>query len=373
MKIAILTQPLDLNYGGIIQSYALQQVLKDAGHEVITVNRRKSEPRLLARILSISSRTLKTILGKRKAPIFIENHYAYIYQHTRHFLKYKMHFSECITSTKAMQQYFEKEEFDAVIVGSDQVWRVDYSPNIFNYFLDFVQNTPIKKISYAASFGLSKWVMTEQETARCAELAKLFDNVSVREQEGVDLCKEYLGIEATWVCDPTLLLPKERYLSLLDDYKGKVTGNLFYYLLDDSGLKLNSLVTIAEHFQMKTYTCYPKRKHYDTESADMDEFRFPPVEQWLTSFRDAELIVTDSFHGIVFSLIFQKPFLVFINEVRGPSRIYSLMKLANFEHRLIKNESDLERILAQEDLLKPVAINKEFVEQSRVFLHSQIE
>lgn len=373
MKVAVLTQPLGANYGGMIQAFALQQVLKNLGHQVVTIDRRELEPSFYERILFYGSRIIKKMMGRRNAPIFIESHYKHMYKNTRAFIAKNLVTSHTIYSTDEMKQYFDKEAFDAVVVGSDQVWRVDYSPNIFEFFLDFLENTQIKKLSYAASFGRSKWVMNNDDTKRCAELAKTFDNVSVREQEAVDLCKEYLGIDSTWVCDPTLLVPKAKYLKLIEDYEGVVKGDLFYYLLDNSGSKQDAIVKIADKLSMETYTCYPKRKHYDTQGTDMNEYVFPPVEQWLSSFKDAKLIITDSFHGVVFSLIFQKPFLVFINEERGASRFYSLMKIANFESRLIKNENDLELILTDENLLHPVAVDEKFIEQSRAFLYSNIK
>lgn len=374
MKIAILTQPLGTNYGGMIQAFALQQVLKDAGHLVVTIDRKKSKPTTFERLSSLGSRTLKRVTGRRKAPIFIENYYQYMYQHTQKFIDDYINFSDCFTTTKTLKKHFDNEQYDAVIVGSDQVWRADYSPNIHNYFLDFLQqDRTIIKISYAASFGLSSWRMSEQETLKCAKLAKQFNSVSVREEDAVMQCEEYLGVEAKWVCDPTLLIPKERYLSLISNYQSKVEGDLFYYLLDSSKLKENSLEKVEKLYNMKAFTCYPKKKHFDIDSADMDEFVFPPVEQWLASFQNAKLVVTDSFHGVVFSLIFQIPFLVFINEARGASRIYSLIKLADFGHRLIKNTADLDQALKREDLFEPEYINQEFIEQSRAFLFSTLK
>lgn len=105
---------------------------------------------------------------------------------------------------------------DAIIVGSDQVWRPDYSSCQPNYFLDFLpKDSKIRRISNAASFGGDNWDWSTELTARCAKLLQLFDAVSVREASGVRLCKEHFNVGAVNVLDPTMLLDPEDYIAII--------------------------------------------------------------------------------------------------------------------------------------------------------------
>ena len=110
--------------------------------------------------------------------------------------------TQLFSSVKSVQK-IGNYDFDAVIVGSDQVWRKGYNDDRkSNFFLDFITNKKTKKIAYAASFGVDFWGYSPQETKRYSELIKKFDGISVREDSGQKLCKEYLGVEATHVLDP---------------------------------------------------------------------------------------------------------------------------------------------------------------------------
>src|SRR5690606_17689268 len=150
-KIAILTQPLGHNYGGIIQNYALQKVLKELGQQPITINRvgnkHKSKTRF---ILSIAKRYIyRYILGKN---ILLKNERLEISKNNIIFINKNINRSPLIDSNKKLSDYFSKNNFNAVIVGSDQTWRPKYSPDIYNFYLDFLEDNPtIKKLAYASS------------------------------------------------------------------------------------------------------------------------------------------------------------------------------------------------------------------------------
>ena len=154
MKVGILTQPLRTNYGGLLQAYALQTVLKRLGHEVMIINRCYTDTSntLLSKILRIKNiligrdvdckDKIKVLFAEKKINEFIQEHY---------------NLSRPIYTTKELKECLQHDNLDAIIVGSDQVWRPRYSPNIFNYFLDFTRNKNIKRYSYAASFGVDNW------------------------------------------------------------------------------------------------------------------------------------------------------------------------------------------------------------------------
>ncbi len=193
-----------------------------------------------------------------------------------------------------------KYGFDALIVGSDQVWRPMYNYNIEDCFLSFVSHMNLKRVAYAASFGTDKWEFTQQQTEQCAVLAKRFDGISVREKSGVALCNKYLGVNATHVLDPTLLMKSQDYIKLCS-HISKREPFIFAYVLDESEEKIKSIVNFAERRGLPYFI-----KGADNTVSDDDT-----IELWLSYFRDAAFVVTDSFHGTAFSIIFNKDFYVF--------------------------------------------------------------
>ena len=227
MKIAILTQPLKSNYGGLLQAYALQKSLSKLGHDATTVNR-FFLPKTKLKVLEnfIKRVLLVYIKGRKDIEVFplqpSKKEQEIMATNTSAFIKNNIALTKTISSTVELEEMIE--EYDAFVVGSDQVWRPKYSPSIYNYFLDFIEKDnpkKVKKLSYAASFGVDSWEFTPEETSKCSSLIKNFDAVSVREDSGVALCKTYLGATATHVLDPTLLLSKEDYLKLIEKYKNR--------------------------------------------------------------------------------------------------------------------------------------------------------
>lgn len=354
MKIAIMTQPLGRNYGGMMQAYALQKVLRDTGHEVVTINHHASSKGAVYNLVRLGFRLLKKVTGERKLPVNFEKHYSYIFHDTQAFVDKYIVQSEYIDNDQDLKSHFEKNNYDAVIVGSDQTWRPMYSPNIHNYFLDFLEHdTKIKKIAYASSFGVDTWEYSAEETRRCAELAKLFDAISVREQSGVDLCEKYLGVESECVLDPTLLLDKEDYLALIGDrYKGAQGKGVFTYFLDTNEEKESAAKQLAEKLRTHTYKCYANVGISQPTSSNVEDYKMPPVEEWLASFANAEFVLTDSFHGMVFSIVFEKPFLVIANKERGAARFESLLSKIGMLDRIIATPSAI-NMAAKNEFIAP--------------------
>src|SRR5690554_5401891 len=215
MKIGIITHPIIYNYGGILQNYALQQILKEMGHEVYTIDKLTETP-LKTKILSLGKRSLLKLSGKKvklrgwqtKEESDIIN------KNTRDFVKQYITTTESIMSNAEVNKLHQKYDFDAYIVGSDQVWRRSGTRGNNLEFLSFLENNKtVKKIAYAASFGTSEWEYTEEETKKFQQLAPLFDAISVREDDGIQLCKEYLKVDAQHLVDPTMLLTKDDFIS----------------------------------------------------------------------------------------------------------------------------------------------------------------
>ena len=229
-------------------------------------------------------------------------------------------------------------------MGSDQVWRPKYSPNIFTYFLDFLKNNEsVKKISYAASFGVDQWEYKSKETTKCAARAKQFTAISVREDAAVDLCRQHLRVNAVKVLDPTLLLEKEEYLKLIDkaNISEKDEDFIMFYVLDPKLLKGTIVEEVKKRLGLKLYEIMPLA--FTKENIkNINDCVYPPVANWLQGFYKAKYVVTDSFHGTALSILFNKQFIALGNKERGMSRFLSILRIFGLEDRLVTDLNQIE-------------------------------
>ena len=345
MKIAILTQPLGYNYGGIMQAWALQKTIQRMGYDVITIDRQFSKPTNLFLMIKWVYRFLMKSIGKRKAGVFIEKQLSMISINNRQFISENLDMSKPLYSTEDLKKYFEIHEFDAVVVGSDQTWRPEYSPCIENFYLDFLKTKNIKRVAYASSFGVDSWEYSKELTNICSKLLKLFDFVGVREDSGVDLCKKNLGVNSHHVLDPTLLLTSNDYLNLIGkDRLLESKLGIYTYILDKTKDKDLLISKISFELSEQSFNCQATYLLEDGYSTD--ECIMPDPKDWLAGFANAKYIITDSFHGVVFSIIFRKPFICIVNEGRGSARFKSLLKTLNLEHHMLNiNDYNLEEAI----------------------------
>lgn len=364
MKIAILTQPLKHNYGGMLQAFALQITLKKLGHDVITINRQPNKRPAYRKLLSYGKSIILKFLKRRKIARFNQEQQKIIYKNTLQFISQHITLSEAIDSNEKMEEYFSKYKFDAIIVGSDQTWRPIYSPNIYNFYLDFLQDNTTKRITYASSFGVDNWEYNEQQTQKCKQLAQKFNAISVREKHGVNLCKKHFNVESEHVLDPTLLLDSEEYLKILKiDSFSKNKGKLFTYILDKNEQKKSIIDFVSQKLGLLTFENQPKYNLGQSNEKNIENYTYPPVENWIRSFHDSAFVVTDSFHGCVFSIIFNKPFLAIGNTKRGYARFSSLLSIFNLENRLVRNIEDINEELISNDI-NWISVNR-ILEQER--------
>lgn len=352
MKIGIVTLPFNSNYGGILQAYALQSVLKKMGHNVLTVNRFSKSIPVYMKILSYGKRFVKRYLMQKKVIVRTwpkKQEQEIIGQHTKRFINENIETTAYIKNEAGFDQ-MSKYNFDAYIVGSDQVWRPKYSPSIENHFLAFAQNnTAVKRISYAASFGVDNWEYSAKQTKNCSRLAQLFHSISVREKSGISLCKNHLNVDAIQVLDPTLLVEKEEYIGLVqNDNLPKRDEKLLTYLLDKNAAIKDLVGNAEKKLNEKAFSTMPKAFFRNVGKKELDKCIAPPVTNWIKGFMDAEFVITDSFHGTVFSILFNKPFISIGNTKRGMSRFISFLEMFDLQDRLLteNNLDNYERLLS---------------------------
>jgi len=363
MRVGILSLNPGHNIGGILQSFALMTVLKRMGHNVTVICKDvyEKEPD----ILHFYKYGVRLLLALRYRSDWRETVF---YERTRNRKPRYLRQNTDSFMNKYMNRKFVSEfsclketDFDCIIVGSDQVWRKkyfedQYSQSICNAFLSFAEQWKVKKISYAASFGTDEWEYTDDDTKRCGELLQKFDAVSVREESGIWLCEDKFGVKAKCTLDPTLLLTKEDYVSIFNlNEVAKSKGDLMVYVLDKSDTIDAVVSNIVKERGLTSFEigdnngCYPK------------------VEEWLRGFMDAELVITDSFHACVFSMIFHKPFIVVGNKERGMTRFESFLAKFKLENRMTY---DIEYVAPEIDYAYSDDVLKVLRDESYDFLKS---
>ncbi|MBR5334856.1 MAG: polysaccharide pyruvyl transferase family protein [Bacteroidaceae bacterium] len=338
MKIGIITQPLHCNYGGLLQNYALQQVLGAMGHSAVTIDEGVKPDSFVWHCMSAAKTLLLKMAGKgagRVLPHWLtRKERECINRNVDYFTRKYIKSSGKLPSLDDVRGYVETGNFDAFVAGSDQVWRPCYNSSIERPFLAFAQGLPVKRISYAASFGVDFWEYTPEQTAVAVELIKSFDAVSVREESAIALCREHLQCNARLALDPTMLLDKEKYEALvIAEGEPRSAGNLFTYILDNDADKQTIIEAVAKQRNLQPFAIMPQR--VDAQSIrNIGNCVYPTVTAWLRAFMDAEFVVCDSFHGAVFSIIFNKPFIVLANSARGNARFTSLLALFGLGERM---------------------------------------
>ena len=341
MKIAILTLDLQTNFGGILQAYALQTVLERMGHEVTHLQAKHSRLHNPVVMPLVWCKRLyrKYFQGDRQLPIF-ENPYKWAGKNTDRFIS-----SNLNCRFLAPEEWNEglAREYDVIVVGSDQVWRPNYTSDVTRFFTAFLGHSDICRIAYAASFGVAVNEFSDEQIACGREYLKLFSAISVREESGIRLCKELFDVQACQVLDPTMLLRREDYQRFTSTAP-QSPGNLMVYVLDRTEEKDAFIAEFAEKRGLVPFYANSKAEMPWDVDIPAAERQQPPLETWLKGFADAEFVLTDSFHACVFSILFHKPFGVFVNLERGLSRIESLLRPLGLMDRCITDAPvDLDR------------------------------
>lgn len=340
MRVAIITMNSRANYGGILQAYALATVIQLLGHDpkVIYIKTRKNYT-LFRTPYHILKNIWRKIFKKERVIVFYEKkfnkEFPIVSFQTQQFINRNIPHIELKNFSN-----LKCEDWDALVVGSDQIWRPSYQWHLIpDYYLRFAKKWNVKRVAYAPSFGIEEWEYSKKQELLCRKLIKQFDAVSVREISAVGLCRKHFNIEATSVLDPTLLLTRNIYEQLVfENNTPSSPGNLLCYILNENEDKESFINRISARLYLKPFRV---NSRYEDPFAPLVERIQPPVERWIRGFMDAKFVVTDSFHACVFSVIFKKPFLVIGNKSRGMTRFTSLLSQIGLEDRLITDVSTI--------------------------------
>lgn len=349
MKIGIMTfWWSNDNYGQLLQCYALQKYLRDAGHDAYLIrydNRQDSRVPLYIKLLwGVNPRKLIRYVEKiiKRKNIAQENDRRQFEEFRE---KYLAKSERIYTSYRELKN--NPPEADVYIVGSDQVWnfsllsKARVNTIIHAYMLDF-GNKSIKRMSYAASWSMDS--VSAKLVRKIKPLLQRFSYVSVREEKGVELCRQCGCENAEFVCDPTLLLEADVYRKLYQNENVQVQKQkyiLLYMLKNECDFDIQKVYDFAAERKFQIV--------YVTGNGVLDrkEKFFATIPEWLYLIDNAEYVVTNSYHCSVFSALFSKQFGVV--KLKGKftgmnTRMESLFMQLEIEPRWIQdNFSVLEK------------------------------
>lgn len=302
-KINLLTIHWGCSYGGTMQTYATIKTLRQLGHKVVLIN-------------LIHPKTNNLFRNIRSISLFIRIVQFSLFRY--------FYFGKTTNKMFSIEEkYLPKADY--TIVGSDQVWNSDITTSLkASYFLDFVSEG--QKLSYASSFGKSDWIEDENYTNYIKKQLDEFKAVSVREESGLQICKNVFGIPAIQVIDPTLM--HRNYDELIKS--NKPIHEIFPFLLAKTNNSKYICELVSHKLGIPLYSRNRIRNYFG---------RSP--KEWLRRMKNSSYIITDSFHGLAFSIIFHKQFLVVCADVRKFTRLQSLLSLLHLEERFIKSPEDL--------------------------------
>ena len=303
-KVGIITQHRVVNYGSVLQTYALQEKIKELGYvcEVIDYYPERFTPLgMLKRIKNKGDKFKKSFLIRTAARVIIIPSYAIRFHMFFKFLNNRI---DMTSKTYKTEKELEEENFcyDIYCTGSDQVWNTDCAGFDPAYFLSFVPDG-IKKNAYAASFGFSD--LPSSYTDEYKRRLDGFHCISVREASGAKIIKSLLGYDVPVVLDPTLLLDSEDWQSITPALPKRKKGYILVYNVLKPVQMLDYARRLAREKGLEIL--YINGETY--QNFDLKHVRALSPEGFLALYKNADYVLTNSFHGTVFSIIFKRPFL----------------------------------------------------------------
>lgn len=351
MKIGIVTFWWSQeNYGQLLQCFATQKYLQQLGHDAFLIRVRNflEEPSeetsapmpVWKKLLSWQHwKFLMRSIYERYYQSYINNH-VLNHNEDRQFDDFR---DKYVISTEHVYSHEEllkkSPEVDILATGSDMAWGVGLHHH--EYLLDF-GNPETRRISIAASFGRTWESLTEREKEICKKYIPRYDSITVREEEGVKICKN-LGIaNAVQVCDPTMLLDISTYEDLMSTASIPNSSDkafIYYIGYDDSYLTDYDIVSVLK----KKGLLY----HYASAGrVNALPKVFPTIPQWLKFIHDSRFVITNSFHGVIFCLLFHKQFAVIpLKLEQRNTRIQTILKELRLEDRICRTRTQLERVI----------------------------
>ena len=300
------------NYGAMLTAYAMQELVKSFG--------------FIPKILDTGERTHEAWYKNS----FMED-----------FANKYLDKTDEVNSLKKAKKL--SKNVKGVIIGSDQVLRYEYIKGVLNKYLLKFCHHKTRKLAISASFGIAKDEYLKSLKRNMADFKmiknslKEFDFLSCRELSGEEIYKDLFGLDSKTIIDPVFLIPKEKYEAMAKESDVDVKGKAFSYILYENKQACNELYKhLYEKYNIETFVIDRTNDKFSTED-------------WLKSIQDCKLFVTDSFHGVCFAIIFNKPFICIDSVCGGSARFDSIAKIFGIEEFIYKKIEDA----LQKDLISP--------------------
>ena len=222
----------------------------------------------------------------------------------------------------------KRDDYDILMVNSDQVWRKTNLNYLDVGFLRFASNWNIRKFIYGASFGVDNWIYYRYEETIIKRLLRNFTGISVREEGLKEMVEDYLNISPTLVVDPTILIDKKYYLDLIKNYKNEYTSRdnyIFVYSIDKIPLMESFIKKSVKALKCIVYNCTMNDNDY--------------VQRFIYGIYNSKAVITNSFHGVIFSIIFKKPFVAFNPKEKGNERFNTLKYVYGLKKRIVSENN----------------------------------
>lgn len=300
-----------LNYGSALTNYALHETLVEMGKTVLML----------------------------EWPTWEKATWPIPDSHTRRFAR--RHYDISMRQTYDNLDHFNYH-CESFILGSDQLWNYYSVKENGNYFfLDFVHPGK-RKIAYATSFGHSTSFFPKERQLEISEYLQQFTAISVREKDGVDICRDTFGVHAVQTLDPVFICSPSAYEKAINDAEvSEKEPYILGYILNPTEEKRNALLMASRKLQLPLKVILDGQENYDKNYKAMNlndaVLGTVGVEDWLYYFKNAQFILTDSYHGLCFSLIFHKNFICFGNRLRGMSRFNTLIEITKLDDHMLLN------------------------------------
>ena len=347
-KIALISA-INNNYGTMLQAYAMQTVLQNNGLNVDVFNYVSNPIKQFYRVFNITFllTKLKAVFIKIITRIFYPSIYNKIKIRDEAFAKFK---KECLHLTEKINSRSELSEkvlqYDAVVLGSDQVWNpqnleMDY------YTLNFVPDN-IPKITFAPSFGVND--IPRYQIEKTKKYLSRIDHISVRELNGARIIKELIDRDVDAVCDPTALLTSSDWDKLKTEKKYIDGEYIFCYFLGDNKIHREFANKVARKLNCKIVSIQHMDEFVksDLDFSDLAAYDVGPGD-FINLIANSKLVITDSFHGTMFSIYYKKPFYVLNyskneNSNSVNSRIESIVKTLDISPRRINGDENIDNL-----------------------------
>lgn len=329
-KVGIITFHNSYNCGSMLESYAMQREIELLGYNAEIVNFSTIKQRKMY-YHWFEPNCIKNILKN----IIILPHIKKIKYNNKKYEEFKRNYFNLTDDYKTSKELCDSQ-YSTVVSGSDQIWNTTIDDFDDAYFLNWAKNA--RKVAYAPSFGAKriKDYNSDTEYQKYCNYIKAYDALSIRENNGKNWLKEMIGADVPVLIDPTLLLEKKEYEKLLDkDINEK--KYIFFYCPSYHRAMCEYVQKIAKKYNLKVI-CWSSKSFYikRVKKYGFELAKYENPSAYLSYIKNAELVVTGSFHGTIFSTIFRKRFMTIYKDTFGSDdRTLTLVQQLGLEDRYV--------------------------------------